>query len=459
MILLCFLLMINSQLWQIIPLSFLLVALVVDRLLLMKSIKIKRLSKQFWIFSSLIVLSGTIFVYNLIPFFQLPSPSGLNSIGTKYFTLTDSTRKDLFSDDTSKFREIYTQVWYPAKINIEDKPEKYIPDAKTYSKLFAKSQGFSRIPFILNHLGRTKTNSYPNTPVLKSAKKFPIIIFSHGHMQFYKHNTILIEELASNGYIVVAITHPYDSPCTVNSENDLVIYNSPKTIINKEKYIPNEIEIDSVYSRIESSDDIDELRELYKIFYEYIMPDDRNQENDNWLEDILFTISELEKLNTKYLNDCADLDAIGVSGFSFGGGAAGLAAMYDERIKAAINLDAWQPGHTRENYFQCPFMFIMSEDHKGANDFFIKYSQNFVIGVAIKGTKHTNFTDMAIISGKLGKLIGHTGKINNQYGLSIIKKSVVQFFNQYLKRDTSETLFEILDQYPEVDYKTNRSKR
>ncbi|MFC2086115.1 hypothetical protein ACFLQ9_00180 [Bacteroidota bacterium] len=420
-----------------------------------KFIKVKRLTKKFWIFSFIIVLSGTILVYNLIPFFQLPKPSGSNFIGTKYFTLYDSTRKDIFSNDTSKFREIYSQVWYPAKINAMDKPEKYIPEAKTYSKLFAKSQGFIWIPFILNHLDGSKTNSYLNVPILKSDRKFPIIIFSHGHKQFYKHNTIIIEELVSNGYIVLAITHPYDSPCTVNSNNELVIYNSPKINIKEDENITSDVDIATIFDRTEASDDIDELRELYKIFYEYF-PEDRIQENNNWLADILYTISELENLNTNILNDCVDLNAVGVSGFSFGGGAGGLAAMSSEKIKAGISLDCWQPGHTSESYFRCPFMFIMSEDHKGANDFFLQYSQNLVIDVSIKGTKHTNFSDMAIISGKLGKLIGHTGNINNRYGLSIIKKSVVQFFNQHLKGDNSKSLFEILDQYPEIDYKTNR---
>ena len=128
---------------------------------------------------------------------------------------------------SSDIREIYTQVWYPAKLKGSEKRDIYIPGAKKFSKIFATSQGISWFPFVLNHLGKTRTNSYLNAQIEVSGVRYPVVVFSHGLGQFYKFNTILIEELASNGYIVIAISHPYDTPCTINSKNELVEYKYP----------------------------------------------------------------------------------------------------------------------------------------------------------------------------------------------------------------------------------------
>lgn len=94
--------------------------------------------------------------------------------------------------------------------------------------------------------------------------------------------------------------------------------------------------------------------------------------------------------------------------------------MTPEIFLPGINLDGWQPNHLNQNYFNCPFMFLFSEEHKGANDFFLEHSEHKVFDLSIKGTKHPNFNDMAIISGKLGRFSGLTGKIDGRYGLDII---------------------------------------
>ena len=185
------------------------------------------------------------------------------------------------------------------------------------------------------------------------------------------------------------------------------------------------------------------------------MPVTWNQRNNNWVQDILFTIRELNSINIKEFKECMDLKAIGVLGFSFGGGASGLAAMSDTTIKAGVNLDGWQPGHLYDNYFKCPFMFIFSEEHKDTNDFFLKYSKNKVFDLMIEGTKHTNFNDMAIISGKIGRFSGLTGKIDGGHGLHVIEKIVVNFFDLYLKRKENIDIVNYLEYYPEIQYQTN----
>lgn len=447
--------MVNSYYWQIIPLGLLLICFCAYAIFYRKGIIKRKLTNRFWIVNSSIVLLMTVLIFFLLPFFNLPKPKGKYEIGTKYFTLDDSSRTDLFSNDSTNIRRLYSQIWYPAQIIGDVKQEMYIPNAKKFSKVFAKSQGIPWIPFILNHLGRTKTNSFLDAQIISTNKKFPVIIFSHGLGQFYKFNTILIEELTSHGYLVVAITHPYDAPCTINSNNELLIYPSHLPAHEENKKTYSQVDMGLLFKKIQSSDSIEELRELYKIFYDN-QPADWNRRNNNWEKDILFTITELNTLNNEVFNNYIDLNAIGVMGFSFGGGAAGLTAMSDTSIKAGVNLDGWQPGHVNENYFKCPFIMISSEKHSGTNDFFLEYSDQLIYDLTIAGTNHTNFNDMAIISGKLGQVLNYTGEIENNYGLNILKGLIVPFFNQYLKNDKTQNFLDLLNNYPELFYEMNK---
>ncbi|NRA59767.1 MAG: hypothetical protein HRU25_02420 [Psychrobium sp.] len=39
--------------------------------------------------------------------------------------------------------------------------------------------------------------------------KFPVLIFNHGLYLVAEQNTILMEHLASHGYVIFSIAHPY----------------------------------------------------------------------------------------------------------------------------------------------------------------------------------------------------------------------------------------------------------
>ncbi|MBN2246460.1 MAG: hypothetical protein JW755_11520 [Candidatus Aminicenantes bacterium] len=63
-----------------------------------------------------------------------------------------------------------------------------------------------------------KTNSSRDVPISSKEKKYPVLIFSHGWGEHYSQNTILMEELASHGYIVFSIAHHYE--CKFSSYPD-----------------------------------------------------------------------------------------------------------------------------------------------------------------------------------------------------------------------------------------------
>jgi hypothetical protein len=129
---------------------------------------------------------------------RLPKPSGKYLTGVSYLIVVDSSRKELFDNEGKSYRELTIKVWYPADIKTE--PSFYLENPEIIIANF----GFTEIYRML------KTNSSRRVPVSSAESKYPVLIFSHGWGEHYSQNTILMEELASHGYIVFSIAHHYE---------------------------------------------------------------------------------------------------------------------------------------------------------------------------------------------------------------------------------------------------------
>ena len=121
---------------------------------------------------------------------QLPRPSGKYLTGVSYLALTDTSRKELFDNELKNYREMTMKVWYPA-------------DKASISELYLEKPGELITNFGFAEIYKTlKTNSSRDIPVSSVMKAYPVLIFSHGWGEHFSQNSILMEELASHGYIV-----------------------------------------------------------------------------------------------------------------------------------------------------------------------------------------------------------------------------------------------------------------
>ena len=50
-----------------------------------------------------------------------------------------------------------------------------------------------------------------NAPIATGKNNYPVIIFNHGYGSYTMQSTVLCSDLASFGYIVVSVGHPYES--------------------------------------------------------------------------------------------------------------------------------------------------------------------------------------------------------------------------------------------------------
>ena len=126
---------------------------------------------------------------------------GSYKVGVQTLELINKNQVDVLNSkggtDPLYNRHLKIEVWYPAIIAADKK------ELETYNATLGLLKDSTRplIPF--SFTGRALRNAVPDL----SSGKFPLIIVSHGYVGSKLLMTYLTENLASKGYVVVAINH------------------------------------------------------------------------------------------------------------------------------------------------------------------------------------------------------------------------------------------------------------
>jgi dienelactone hydrolase len=258
-----------------------------------------------------------------------------------------------------------------------------------------------------------------------AADQYPLLLFSHGYHGFRTQSTFLMQELASHGYVVVAVEHPYAAMITVFPDGSIAEHN-PDTL-------PSGV-TQAVYDQA--------ARKLA----------------DQWAGDLSFVLDSLENPSGPFAGLAGRLDygRIGALGHSTGGGSAIEFCSRDVRCKAVLGLDAWLVPVSLpviEQGLEQPVFLIYSELWPTAENLSLAQSlrdrspQNGQI--TILGTDHYDFTDMPLLS-PLAPQLGLKGPLDGTRTLQIINAYSIAFFDQVLRNQVSPLLQEPVQEYPEV---------
>jgi dienelactone hydrolase len=386
----------------------------------------------------------------LVPVFKLPVPTGPYDVGIKYDYFVDKSRPEPLTPDTTDFQEISVQVWYPAKISSDDRPVDYWENASEKGKIISEFWG--GLPtFLFNHFSLIKTHSYLDASLSTTEQTYPVLIFNHGSIGLPTLNSVLMEELASNGFIIFSIGHSDYIPFFVKPDGRIKAFDPTSEALLSKMRENDDPEVRSTAYQLMRSRDSHEQELLLRRFLE------KNPQNQKslfrWAEDISFTMNELERLNNGngFFSGRLDLDRIGVFGVSFGGAASTQVCVHEKRCKAAISMDCPQFGDFLDNDVSQPIMFMSSEQYKGMNDIFLQSKDNPLYMVMIKNTTHQNFSDVSIW-GELFRM-QMLGKIDGERCLQIQSGYIHAFFEKYLKGIDSKLLSGLSPEYPEVEIK------
>jgi predicted dienelactone hydrolase len=264
----------------------------------LKEFRISRVGRGFLLALTTLPLALAAFVAQALPVFSLPKPTGSLAVGTRYVYLTDSQRNDPFRSDKPLKRELAVRVFYPARPD-ESKPfTTYYHGSSQLLKAMASFYGMPNFAF--SHLRLVRSHSKENLQALDVAEKFPVVLFSHGAGASMETAVSLCEDLASHGYVVMSIDHPYASAAT----------EFPDRIVTAR-------EATTDFKTPEPAEPITR-----------IMADDAQ-----------FVIDSLSGDWTKLFRAEMDREKIGVIGHSVGGAVAYDLAFREPRVKAAVNLD------------------------------------------------------------------------------------------------------------------------
>jgi predicted dienelactone hydrolase len=365
--------------------------------------------------------------------FQLPAPTGGSPIGTTSWTLTDAARRELF-DDTRPAREIEVVAWYPATAGGAE-PAAYLRwglfEVQGFADLLSAGRG------AYDHLAGVRTHASRDAAPAAGQAKFPVILFAPGYGGFASAHTALFEDLASHGYVVLNVVHPYEVAAARVSAGGLVSFldgsGTPRP--GYREVVAEWAKEDETMAAVTRTVDESEQR---RIVHAYFAATPKTAAAvKRWVDD---TRLALDRLSTLSPNSAAgrvasrlDLTRIGVAGHSMGGVVAGQFCVEDPRCRAGLNLDGIpQFGEMIDKPLSRPFLMVYSArpGRVGANDVIYKGAKPYY-RVDVARTGHLDFTDMPFWGGPLRERNAF-GALAPDRIAGITRTIVLQYFDQTL---------------------------
>src|SRR5262249_29814364 len=244
----------------------------------------------------------------------LPVPTGPFGIGRVTVLYEDRSRTEPL-DPKCGGSSLLVDVWYPADPSASKRIEmaEYL-DVAAFERAIG-ANGLKRqlgASYETIRAGNVVTHAVARAPFAASLRHSPVLIFSPGGGMIRELYTSQVEDLASYGYVVAAMTHSYDGFLTLFPDGNHAAYDG--------KRWPQQ-------------------------------PSLEGEANLNQLEwhtdDIRVVLDELSRGSPGLpFSHRLDLAHVGAFGHSFGGIAAAHACQKDQRIKACLNQDgavAMQP--------------------------------------------------------------------------------------------------------------------
>ncbi|MDT0468848.1 alpha/beta hydrolase family protein [Streptomyces gibsoniae] len=356
----------------------------------------------------------------LIPI-RLAGPTGPAPVGAVDLHLVDPSRTDPWSGQA---REVMVTVTYPAA-DVRDRAMLPWLPAGAERALKARFGG------AVDGYALPETHSADRAPVRPGRR--PVLLHSPGYQSDRTFNTLLIEELASRGYVVAAVDHPYDS--------GEVEFPGGRVVVNRPDDASDEARTAAVAVR---AADLRFVLDQLTVLERGGNPDTEGRPLPRGLRGTL------------------DLTRVGVFGHSRGGAASASVMHLDERVRAGIDLDGALYGPVVEHGLGRPFLLMDTAVHDGLNQDgswppFWAHLSDWHRCLRLADADHNCFTDIVAIAPQIPESVRRTlqiGTIPADRAVAAVRATVRDFFDLQLRgrQDAGHLLWGASPRYPEIEY-------
>jgi hypothetical protein len=362
---------------------------------------------------------------------SLPAPTGRQEIGTVALRLVDRSRSDPWVA-SPPYRELMVSVWYPA-LPGRGAPAPYMQPGA--AERF-DAGGVHGIPPGQVDWAATRTHAREGAPVDFQGGRRPVVLYSPGSADPRTWGTVLVEELASRGYVVVTIDHTYESPA-VRFPDGAVKGNEPVLAAFAEAAREGTVPV--------------LLEKILRVR----------------VDDTAFVLDRLAALPGG-LSRVIDPARIGMFGQSAGGITAAEGMHEDRRISAGIDLDGTLEFNQEPNGTNLmpvavqgldrPFLLMGREgsDHTTEPSWraFWSNSRGWHRDLTLRGSRHQTYTDLAAIMPQAmvdPRIVErHIGTIDPARAVAAQRAYVTSFFDRWLRGHDDHLLDGPSPRYPEV---------
>ena len=305
-------------------------------------------------------LVGLLAIVSTVVHLRLPTPTGAFTTGKVSAVWVDRSRSEPGTALTTDQRRIRVVAWYPAAPGTGD-PASYLADRETIAAGLVASGEVSALE--AEGLRFVGDPARSRARVAESVSTYPVILLSPGNATNVEFYSALAEDLASHGFVVIGLDHPFQVAAVALNDEVAVYAGDPP---------------------------LDRAAEV------------TSRRIDERVADIAFVLDTLVRdgPGLELLSGHLDLSRIGLMGHSNGGVAAAMACA-DRRIAACLNIDgqlAGGPFSARPDPVAPtkPFMFLTKESelHPSLAALFEAAGKD-TFRVVVPGAAHDEFADPA----------------------------------------------------------------
>ena len=272
-------------------------------------------------------------------------------------------------------------------------------------------------------------------------------------MGFRQMNTFQVEELVSQGYIVVAVDQPYTAASVVFPDG----HQATGLPLDQMKALIHQSYAPSAQAPVLNGNSMEQG----------IIP--------YLAQDVGFMLNQLTAINQSdskgILTGRLDLQRIGTFGVSLGGIVAAEACRTEPRLKACLVMDAPMTTDVVKAGLQQPTMWITRDaetmrlerrlsggwtetdinEHQTTMRSTFEKAHSQAYFIQVPGMFHVNLTDIPYWS-PITQQLGVTGPIDKRRAYKIINDYSLAFFEQHLKNKAPAMLDGSSKQYPDVNF-------